>query len=292
MHFNQVMKKSLFVLSAACLLFTSCKKGDSNPINDGEDNGGYAGDASKIEWINNDVISIADAAGTFYNGVYMKGTNTFGDCALVATDTLSHPRVLTIRFGDKNCKCLDGNYRRGTILVMYEGDFTNGLSLASDTNKIYTQHLIKYAGYAINDMELKGSVTTSRIDTTVLGSWFYNVKVDDTLVTRPNAYLIWKGSLKRRWTDGYNTGDRSDNVYSISGSATLTRENGHKFVFDIATPLKFSQNCNYAESGVVNVSGYTGARIINYTLSTGSQQCGCDNDAQLQIGPYIYQVKL
>ncbi|NCX95017.1 MAG: hypothetical protein EBX41_01160 [Chitinophagia bacterium] len=284
MYFNKTIRFSAIVAFAALFLSVGCikSKKETNAMSDGEDNGGYAGDASKIEWINNDVISLADAAGTYYNGVYMRVTNTFGDCATVATDTLSNPHVITIRFGDKNCRCLDGNNRRGSIVISYYGRY-------SDSN---SSHTITYHNYAFNDMQLKGNVVATRVDTTVVGSWYYNIKVDDTLVTKPNAYLKWKGLLVRRQVAGYTTGDRSDNEYTVSGSATLTRENGHVFVFDIATPLHFTQDCPYVKSGVVNVSGYLGARIINYGFNGSTLAGGCDRDAQLKIGLYTYNIQL
>lgn len=260
-----------------------CKKTDSNPLTDADDDGGYASDASRIEWMSNDAISIADAAGTFYNGVYMKTTNTFGTCAIVAVDSVSTPHTLTIRFGDVNCMCLDGKNRRGSIIVSYNGSY-------ADSNKIHT---ISYDNYYVNDIRLSGTTKVTRVDTTVVGNWYYRVLVDDTMTTKPNTYVTWKGALTRKWISGYNTGDRSDDAFSISGNTTLVRPNGHLFTFDIQTPLKFALNCDYAESGVVNVTGFNGdTRVLNYALGNNGTPGSCDNAAQLNIGVHVYQLKL
>ena len=280
MYCNPVLKQGILFITAAMLLFSAaCKKNNSNPLTDVDDNGGYASDASHLEWLNNDVISLADAAGNFYNGVYMRGTNTFGDCAIVSTDTVSNPHVITIRFPSYDCMCLDGKNRRGAIIISYSGHY-------SDSNQLHT---ITLDNYYVNDQQLMGNVKVTRIDTTVIGDWYYKVKVSDTLVPTPNTYIVWQGSLVRKWLDGYATGDRSDNVYSISGQATLTRANGHVFSCDIATPLKIAQACDYVETGVINVTNIaSGTRVLNYSLGTG----GCDNDAQLNIGEHVYQIKL
>ena len=94
----------------------------------------------------------------------------------------------------------------------------------------------------------------------------------------------------RKWVSGYTgstTGTtRSDDVFSISGSGLLTRPNGNVFTCDIATPLQFALNCDYCESGVINISGYAGTRILNYGAG------GCDVAAQLNIGVHIYELKL
>ena len=81
----------------------------------------------------------------------------------------------------------------------------------------------------------------------------------------------------------------TDDIFSISGNATITRANGHFFACDIATPLKAALNCDYIESGVVNVNGYTGVntqRVLNYGAGN------CDNIAQLNIGALVYQITL
>src|SRR6202000_120604 len=106
-------------------------------------------DGSRVELVNNDVISIADAAGTLYNGGALRTTSTFGTCATVGSDTTIVPHQLTIRFGPEDCVCLDGRKRRGTIIVYYNGEYT-------DTNQV---HKITYSNYFINDNEVTGSVS-------------------------------------------------------------------------------------------------------------------------------------
>ena len=282
MLINPVLKRASLFFVLSVFIFAGCKKRDSNPLADVDDNGGYASDASRVEWMSNDAISIADAAGNFYNGQYMRTTNTFGACATVATDSLHSPRNLIIRFGDVNCKCLDGRNRRGTIIVSFDSTYNKG-------NQIHT---ITFQNYYVNDIQLGGSILTTRIDTTVIGKWYYNVKADLAMTTTPNQIVYWQGALVRKWVTGYATGEREDNVYSISGNATLTRANGHKFAFNINTPIQFAQNCDYAESGVITVNGYNGARTLNYGAGTDNPAGTCDDGAQLNIGVHVYQIKL
>lgn len=282
MHYSTILKRSVLFLALSIFVFGGCKKTESNPLTDEDDAGGYASDASRIEWMSNDAISIADAAGNYYNGVYMKGTNTFGTCAIVSIDTVSTPHVLIIRFGNDNCMCLDGKNRRGNIVVSYNGHYT-------DSNQIHT---ISYDNYYVNDIRLSGITKVTRVDTTVVGNWYYRVLVNDTMTTTPNTYVTWKGALTRKWISGYNTGDRSDDAFSISGNTTLTRANGHAFSYAIQTPLKFALDCNYAETGVVNVTGFNGeTRVLNYGLGNNTPNL-CDNMAQLNIGVHVYQLTM
>lgn len=264
----------------ALFLFSACsKKTESNGLND-DDNGGYASDISRITWVNSDVISLADAAGFVYNAEYMRTTGL--GCATVAVDTVSPTRQLTIRFGEKDCTALDGRTRRGTIIIKYPGRYTDG----------GTVHTITFDNYYINGNNLTGSIQFKRVDTTLTGNWYYDVYVNDSLNLSPDPlksqYISWKGNIVSKWLQGYTvygSGDRSDDIFSISGSAKLTRQNGHSFSCGISTPMQVALNCDFVQSGVVNVTGYTGDRIVDY----GS---GCDNNAILRIGNDSHDLKL
>lgn len=281
MHCNLNFRKGVFFIAIPALLvtisvlfFAACQKGNDNNLNNGDDQGGYASDASRIEWVTDDVISIADAAGQVYNGVYM------GTCCTVGTDTFDNPHTLVIRFGSDDCVCADGRKRSGAIIVSYYGHY-------SDTNSMHT---ITFDNYYINDNQLTGSIKTTRVDTTIVGNWYYRVSVNDSLNMTPypqnSQYVVWTGNLIRKWVTGFDSPNRIDEIFSVSGSAMLTRPNMHTFNFDIATPLQFALGCNYCESGIVNVSSYLGGRVLNY--GTGA----CDHYAQLSIGVHVYQLTL
>lgn len=280
MQFQYSFKIPALIAVLSLSLFAACKRESNNILTDGDDNGGYASDASRIELYNNDVISLADAAGTVYNGAYMRGSakTTFGTCATVGTDTTSNPRVLVIRFN--NSDCLDGRRRKGAIVVRYTGSY-------ADTGR---EHTISFDNYYVNGTQLTGTIKTKRIDTTITGDWYYQVTANDSLNMSQDPlqseFVIWRGNLVRKQIQGKFTGDRADDLFSISGNATLTRPNGHQFSFGISTPLEFATSCDYAKSGVANVFGLNGARMLNY--GTG----GCDDDAQLNIDIRVFPIKL
>jgi hypothetical protein len=284
MHRILNFRTASFVIAFSMILFAACRPTQNNNPNpvDGDDNGGYASDASRIELVNDDVISLADAAGTLYNGAYMRTTHTtaLGTCAFVATDTNGDQHTLHIEFGDHDCKCLDGRLRRGDIIIQYMGKYTDSLQT----------HTITFSNYFINGNELTGTIYVTRIDTTVVGNWYYQVTVNDTLNMSPDPLksqlIAWNGTLVRQWITGFLTLDRSDDVFSISGNANLTRPNGHQYSFSISAPLRIALGCDYTEAGVVNINGYNGARILNYGGGA------CDNIAQVTIGLNVNQISL
>jgi hypothetical protein len=264
------------------LFNAGCTSNSVNDLSNPDDNSGYASDMSRIERATDDAISIADAAGNVYNGANLReAKTTLGTCATVGTDTISIPHTLTIRFGPTDCTCLDGRQRRGTIIVSYNGQYT-------DTNDIHT---ITFDNYYLNGNQFSGTIKTTRIDTTILGNWYYKVLVNDSLNMSPDPlnsqYVVWTGTLVHKWLSGFNTADRNDDAYSISGSCTLTRPNGHQFSCGISTPLQIAINCDYAESGVVDVTGYLSPmRVVNYGPTN------CDAEATLNIGTNVYKLTL
>jgi hypothetical protein len=283
MHCMSILKKGAFFLIIPMLLLNACKHSGNTNVFTGDDTGsGYPSDGSRAEFVTEDVISIADVAGTIFNGAYIGSTSNSlpSNCASVATDTISIPHTLIIRFGDNDCTCFDGRKRKGTIVVSYFGEYTDTAST----------HIITFSNYFINDNQVTGSIQTTRKDTTITGNWYYNVTVNDSLNMSQDPlksqFVIWTGNLVRKWVSGYSTIDRTQFVFSISGSATLIRPNGHSFSFAIATPLQVAIGCNFVQSGLVNVTGYSGARVLNY--GTGS----CDALAQLKIGVNVNDVTL
>jgi len=96
MHYKFNLKKGgAFFIVVSMLLLSACTRTSTNDLADDDDKNGYASDISRMEWANNDIISIADAAGDYYNGAYMRTTGGgIGTCCKVGTDTLSNPHTL------------------------------------------------------------------------------------------------------------------------------------------------------------------------------------------------------
>ncbi len=280
MFTKQKLSKFIVAGALSVLAIAGCKRAinDDNYLANDDDRIGYATDANRIEFANNDVISLADQAGILYNAEYIRSSTS--RCATVAVDTVNQPHTLIIRFGDNDCLCADGRKRRGAIIVSYAGRYLQNGDVKT----------ITFNNYHLDGNRLMGAIKMTRVDTAVTGDPFYVVQVNDTMDVNPDPlqskYLVWTGNLLRKWVGGDKTSDRNDDYFSVAGNATLTRPNGHKFDFNISTPLQFGTSCDFAQSGVVNVTGYTGNRILNYGNGT------CDNQAQLNIGVNIYQLTL
>ena len=285
MRCKSIYGAGALILVISMLLFNACHQSAVNPSLSADDNGGYASDASRLEFATDDAISLADAAGATYNSAFMRNANGsrttyIGHCASVGVDTNDNPHTLSINFGDTDCVCLDGRKRRGYIWVTYSGNYTDASQM----------HTISFDNYFVDNNQLGGTIQTWRVDTTVTGNWYYNVQVNDTMTVSnggsQNLTSVWQGNLERRWIRGYDSSDRTSEVFFISGAATLTRANGNVFTMAIATPLQVTIGCNFIESGVIDVSSPAGSRRLDY--GTG----GCDQNANLYIGLTSYSIGL
>jgi hypothetical protein len=270
-------------MTAGLVFFTSCKRNKTDTstatLTNADDNGGYASDAAKLDRNSNDAMSIADAAAAT-GGANLRTTAVY---PLVTNDTTVVPHVLTIDFGPTDHTCLDGRVRKGMIIVTYTGHYKDSAST----------HTISYSGYYVDDVQLKGYKTVTNMGTNGLGQYWYSVNVHDSLVFSPDTIVSWVGTRTRTWIAGYSTSDRSDDEYTIGGTTTLTRANGHVFTHTISTadPLHIKQSCPYIESGTVTISSTSfsgGDRTLDYGYGGG----GCDNKALLTIGTHTYVITI
>jgi len=289
MHYKSLLRNGTILLAACVLTFTSCRpKKDTNPtLTNTDDNGGYASDAAKLDQNGNDIISISDAAATTGGSGLKTTATTIGGCATVTNDTVSVPHKLTIDFGTTGCTCLDLRVRSGKIVVTYSGHYKDSGST----------HTITTDNYHVDGYKVIVHKTVTNNGTNSSGQVWYSVTVNDSIIVGTDSVISWNGSRTRTWLNGYSTADRSDDVYLIGGTTTLTRANGHTFTFAISSgdPLKVALACRWIQAGTVTIttSGSSGSRTLNYTPApSGMTAGGCDDRAQLTIGTHTYDITL
>jgi hypothetical protein len=281
MYIKSILKTGALTVATFALVLVACNKKSSTTTTTNttttltsDDNGGYASDAAKLESASNDVVSIADAAATGGNS-NLRETST---CATVSFDTLtSGAHSITIDFGT-GCTGLDGKTRKGKIIVTFNGRYKDSAS----------SHTITYNNYYVNSVQLTGSKTVTNQGRNSSGQYWYTVTVNDSLIFASDSIASWTGSRTRTWLAGYSTPSRLDDEYTIGGTTTVRRANGHTFTFTITTPLQVALSCPYIEAGVVNItsSTFTGTRTLDY--GSGA----CDNNATLTIGSRSYPITL
>jgi hypothetical protein len=228
MKTNRFILKSVLLLSASALLFTGCRK-DEEEDNDTS----AAGDNAFAESTFNDVTNMADEAG-FTGSVsnYRIGSQDalLSACATVYFDSLNtaDPDTLRINFGSTNCTCNDGRQRRGEVVVVYSGHYRDSAST----------HTFSFNNYFVNDNEVRGTKTVTNLGHNTAGNLVYDINVNGSIVLSNNAGIVtWTSQRRREWTQGESTMIWSDDVYSVTGSASGTGANGHTYNVQITSPL-------------------------------------------------------
>lgn len=273
---NKITTALTFGIVLSIFTFTACRKN----INIEEDTG-YANDHATLEKVYSDAQSIADEAGTdgaLSNFKMIPSGNILGQCATVTRDTTSIPHVLTIDFGNSNCLCKDGVYRRGQIIVKYSGRYRD----------LGHSHTITFNNYFQNDNQVLGTKTVTYSSNDAQGNPIYDIEVSGQIILADSAGTIsWVSTRTRHWIAGFSTPAWNDDVYEISGSGTVTRANGKTFQMQITTPLHIALDCRWIESGVVSITPENAKqRTLDYGNGT------CDALATLTVNGKTYNVTL
>lgn len=274
------MNKTRFVFGMMALwIWTGLASCDRNKTDDTAAEGGYGTDNARLEQTFDDVQNIADQAattGTLSN--YKVEANILSNCATITHDTTVTPHVLTIDFGSTNCLCMDGRYRRGQIIVTYNGHYR-------DSGYVHT---ITFNNYFVNNHQVTGTKTVTNMGHNPAGNLYYNISVNGSIILANNGgTLSWTSSRTRTWVAGEGTATRSDDVYEITGNASITRPNGNTFTMNITAPLKVALNCYWIEQGTIQM---TAANGVVRTLDYGNGNC--DNQATVTMNGNTYYITL
>ncbi|NCX95301.1 MAG: hypothetical protein EBX41_02625 [Chitinophagia bacterium] len=264
---NLIAVFSIAALALGTVVYTTaCKK---TKTEDKEETG-YTTEQSIAEKSFTDVQNIADLASNVTSGGslgYKTTELTAGGCATVTRAGDS----IVVDFGATNCLCHDGRYRRGVIVVHYTGRYADSGST----------HTVTFRNYYQNDNQVTGTKTVTNLGNNSLGQPTFSVSVNGAVILASGAGTltsVW--TRTRTWTAGYTTPtDWTDDVYSITGSGSITRPSGAVVNVNITTPLIVAASCRWIEAGTIAYTLSSGAtRTINYGTTPA-----CDNTAILTL---------
>lgn len=257
MKMKKIILSAVLVTATISILLFSCRKPD-NDITDR-----LSLDNSDAEQVYNDVHQMSEEA---YNGSLTSFKTDdasgilSGGCDTVIVDTIA--RVITIDFGPVNCTCADGKNRRGKISINYTGRY-------KDAGSVRT---ITFDNYYVNDNKVEGTKTVTNMGMNPDGNYYYNVSVSGSIIKADGSGTItWTSSRVRTWVNGYSTPTRSDDKYTITGSASGTTADGDAFTATISSPITFDMNCRYRLTAGSIIFNKIGG--IDRTINFGSGAC-------------------
>ncbi|MFM2156904.1 MAG: hypothetical protein RL516_1653 [Bacteroidota bacterium] len=275
---------SLIILTSVLVTFTACKKETPKPVGDNDTS--TAVENAMADAAFNDVANIADEAYTGTVSSY-KGSIPplfLSNCASVSFDTAVSPKKFTIDFGTTNCLCNDVNYRRGKIIVAYQGFYRDSGST----------HTITFDNYYVNDNRIDGSKTVTNKGRNNNGHLSYDIAVNGT-ITWDTAYFgsastsSYTANRTREWSEGESTLAWTDDVYLISGTQSGVTRTGASYTASTVYPLKKEIGYRHITDGTLAFTPQGKfTRYINYGYPNGDW----DNLAQVTINGYTYIIQL
>lgn len=270
-----------FVLLLSCLFFSILYSCTKNNNSSGDNETQTAVDNSFAETTNDDVTTISTqsedngTAGTFGDSSY---GYLLSPCATVTINTISSPHQLVVDFGADNCLCYDGKYRRGKILVSFNGLYRDSGST----------HTITFDNYYVNNYKVEGSQTVVNNGLNTKGNITFAVQVNSTITDTAGNKLAYTSTRTREWVAGESTQGLlgwQDDVYSITGTASGTSFNGTAFTSDITSALIVALNCRWVEKGTIE---FTPSGKLKRTIDFGNGNC--DNKATVTIAGISFDI--
>jgi len=264
------------VFAAFALIMTGCKK-DNIELEDTT----ISQDDAYAESTFENVSDMADEAYDIGTGNHLKaypGNRMFlSECATVMLDTTVFPRELTIDFGDSNCLCRDDKYRRGKIIITFNGRYWQPGTVITHG----------FENYYVNDNSVEGTKVVTNMGENDNGNLYFTIEVIGVIQREDGSTFSWNSSRVREWIQGSDTPNRWDDIYLITGTANGIRPNSLTWETEIIIPLRVELACRFIVSGSIEIRPQDRpVRLLDY--GDGD----CDNEATVTINGETYTIYL
>jgi hypothetical protein len=236
------------VLFGVMFLLAGCGGGSGGsgggPLNGTES--GSAAEYDLAEALLSDVDDMVDDEASDETGL-QKGTISSKPARVgcgTATFNAS-ARSITLDFGT-GCRGRHDRQRQGKIEVAFSGPYKEEGSTAT----------ITFSNYRSDGHQAEGTKTITNLGRNDAGLLVYQVITESTITTANGAIIEWLSEQEREWTEGEETADRGDDVYTIlSGVSHWTNSNfpGETFGSEIIEPVVIELTCKFKLRGKVHV---------------------------------------
>ena len=200
-----------------------------------------------------------------------------GPSVTITIDSIGIGKTLTLDFGT-GTSCKDGRTRSGQIIAKWNGRYRDSGTVIS----------ITFNNYTVNGDKITGTKTVTNKGHNSNGNLHFSIVVTGASITTATGTISWQSTRDREWTKGESTLDWTDDVYSITGSASGTNRKGQTFTITIVKPLIVALNCHWIESGSFDIT--TSASASTGTVDYGSGDC--DDKATFEYNGKTYDFTL
>jgi hypothetical protein len=272
------MKTKHFLAVTAIAVFTfgasSCKKTSDTQADEIQTTVELSGNqavSDNLTQDDNDVLEEVttsnDLSGSYTMGPIVTG-NVLGSCATVTITGNFPAKNIKIDFGT-GCTSPWGVVRKGIINIVLTDSLRKTGSTATTT----------FDNYYVNGFKKEGTIIWT--NTTVAGSGTpsWRRQVQNGKITSPTGtYWLHTADITITQTAGAGTPNNlTDNVFSISGTRTVTNAAGKTRTSTTQTPLQKKASCSNIDQGILKVEGPNHYALIDFGNGT------CDNIATISI---------
>jgi hypothetical protein len=284
MKIKQLTLGLAIVAIVSSCIFSSCKK---KTTEEKDSDTAAAVDQSLASTTVNDMTNISDEAAnsgttsTLSSFRTSESSAVLSSCAIISFDTLAAAKTVTVNFGTANCLCNDNRNRRGSIIISFTGRYR-------DSNTVIT---VNPQNYFVNDNQVTGSKTIINKGHNAAHHLVYAINANIQIIkANGGGTITWQSNRQREWTAGENTFTWSDDMYSITGSASGTTSNGNSFTSLITSPLirnmSFACRRHFTQGILEHTPAGKATRYIDFGNGT------CDNQATVTINGTVYNITL
>jgi len=215
-----------------------------------------------------------DAVAIANDGILAKGTELL-DCGTLSIELLPTGRK-TIRSFDTNCTTKNGILVSGKIFSVITLDRVNFTASIRHT----------FENFYVDGNKVEGSVEVEKLFINAFGNPQANKIFDISILKKDGTVLVMKGQKQREWIEGLTTTDRSDDVFLITGTYTISDQNGGVYTHRIKEPLRRELACTHIVKGTIEL--IKNSRTIILDFGNGE----CDALATIELNGKLREITL
>ena len=263
---------TLMAIAFFAFSLSSCKKNTEAAVEEIETTFEISGDQAVADNLTQDAVDVMEEAAAKNNllGATPSGstttTNNWLPTCVIITVTGNFPaKNIKLDFGS-GCTN-NGIFRKGIMNIVLTDSIRNSGSVAT----------ITFDNYYVNTFKKEGTITWTNTSTPNVRSW--NRQVANGKITAADGkYWLHTSNMDITQTAGVSTPlNITDDVFSLSGTKTVTNAAGKSRTSTTQTPLQKKTSCSNIDQGILKVQGPNHYALIDFGDGT------CNNLATISI---------
>jgi len=185
-------------------------------------------------------------------------------CATITQSGTTFPKTITIDYGT-GCSGKGDREMKGKVIIEMTDTIINEGAIST----------ITFQDVYIGGNKLENSIITVNQGQNDAGHWVIATDSKQTITKEDGTVVIRNFNEIQEWVSGFDTADKSDDVFYRSGSGSVSESDGTTYSRSITQPLLIDNSCHYIKSGIIELNNAGSMTYIDF----GSGEC--DNIAKV-----------